>query len=168
MVILMQQIRPATPHDAPALADLYNHYIRHSIITFEEEPVSAQAMAIRLKKVQQEQGLPWLVAEHQGQLLGYSYASQWKERQAYRYTVEGTLYLQPTAQGQGLGSRLYQQLLEQLQALGKRQFIGVIALPNDASVALHEKLGMVKVAHFHQVGFKFERWIDVGYWQKAL
>ncbi len=157
-------IRAATVNDAAAIAAIYNHYIEHTAITFEEEAVAAEQMQSRIQTVQQAQ-LPWLVLEEQGTVLGYAYATPWRVRSAYRFSVESTVYLHKDAGGRGLGSQLYTELLAQLQQCGRRVVIGGIALPNQASVALHEKLGFEKVAHFAQVGLKFERWTDVGYWQ---
>ncbi len=112
--------------------------------------------------------LPWLVAQSRDGVIGFAYASAWKGRCAYRYSVESTVYLEPGAAGRGLGTALYSALLERLRELGCHAVIGGIALPNEPSVALHEKLGMRKVAHFAQVGFKFGRWVDVGYWQRVF
>lgn len=160
-------IRPATPDDAEAIVRIYNHYILNTIITFEEQPVSVQEMAERLVEVAAA-ALPWLVAEEVGQVIGYAYASKWKGRCAYRYSVESTVYLDPQAKGKGHGTRLYEQLLALLKAHGVHVVIGGIALPNAASIALHEKLGMRQAGQFSEVGFKFEQWIDVGYWQMIL
>ncbi|WP_334313366.1 GNAT family N-acetyltransferase [Psychrosphaera algicola] len=113
-------------------------------------------------------GLPWFVAIDENQIIGYCYASKWKGRCAYRYSVEATVYLSPTATSKGWGTQLYNQLLSQLTEQGIHAVVCGIALPNDASIALHEKFGMEKVAHFKQVGRKFDTWIDVGYWQCLL
>lgn len=158
-------IRAAQLHDIAAMLAIYNYYILHSPATFEEEPLAEDAMAARLGAVR-ELGLPWLVAERDGELIGYAYANRWRERVAYRFSVESTVYLAPGAGGEGWGSRLYAELFEQLEQLGVHAVIGGITLPNDASVALHEKMGMAKVAEFPEVGFKQGRWLDVGYWQK--
>jgi len=160
-------LRDAGTVDAEALAALYNHYVAHTAVTFEETPVAPVDMAARLAD-NAAVGLPWLVAECDGEIAGYAYASKWKGRCAYRYAVESTVYLQPAAVGRGVGSRLYGALIDQLRERRLHTVIGGIALPNDASVRLHEKLGFVKVAQFRQVGFKFGRWIDVGYWQLML
>jgi len=112
--------------------------------------------------------LPWLVAEQAGGIVGYACATKWKARSAYRFSVETTVYLADGLAKQGLGSRLYDELFRLLKAQGIHAAIGGIALPNDASVALHEKFGMRKVAHFEQVGFKFGKWVDVGYWERFL
>lgn len=160
-------LRLATPDDAAAIAALYNHYVTTTTISFEETAVSAGDMAQRVADVLAA-GLPWLVAFDGDQLLGYAYATKWRARHAYRFSVESTVYLAPDEARRGLGSRLYGELLERLRTAGCHLVIGGIALPNEASVALHEKLGFEKVAHFKEVGFKFERWLDVGYWQRTL
>jgi phosphinothricin acetyltransferase len=112
--------------------------------------------------------LPWLVAEQNRQVVGYAYAGKWHGRSAYRFTAESTVYLHEQFVGCGLGRELYEALLLELRSKSVHAVIGGIALPNPASVALHEKLGFEKAAHYREVGFKFGRWIDVGYWQKML
>lgn len=160
-------IRAADRADAPAMAGIYNHYVAHSTISFEEQPVAAAEMARRMGEVE-ALALPWLVAESAGTVIGYAYASPWKTRSAYRFAVEVSVYVHQDASGQGVGSQLYEVLFARLKEAGMHAVIGGIALPNAASMALHEKFGMQKIAHFEQVGFKFGRWIDVGYWQKLL
>lgn len=161
------KVHIASSRDAEFIARIYNHYIRDSVITFEESDVSAQEMSARVAKIA-ELSLPWLVAERDDTIVGYAYASKWKERSAYRYSVETTVYLDPRNTGQGIGTILYRDLLAQLRGKSIHTAIGGIAMPNVASVALHESLGFAKVAHFKDVGFKFGRWVDVGYWQLAL
>jgi L-amino acid N-acyltransferase YncA len=157
-------IRPAVTSDTEAIARIYNHYILNTVVTFEEQPVAAIEMAERIKAVELA-SFPWLVLEQAGQVVGYAYASKWHGRSAYRYTVESTIYLDPVVTGKGLGTALYEALFTILRNMELHTVIGIIALPNETSVALHEKFGMAKVAHFKEVGFKFGRWIDVGYWQ---
>lgn len=164
-------IRAAGSGDAAAIAAIYNHYVLESAISFEEAAVDAGAMAQRIAEVQAA-GLPWLVAETPADdgmlMLGYAYSSKWRVRHAYRYSVETSVYLTPTAAGRGIGSALYDDLLARLKQAGCHLAIGGIALPNAASIALHEKHGFEKVAHFREVGFKFGQWRDVGYWQLLL
>lgn len=160
-------IRVATSSDSKTIVDIYNDYIESTMITFEEESISEQEMASRVLKVQAS-GLPWLVSEVDGLVLGYAYASLWHARSAYRFTVEPTIYLAPEAAGKGLGKALYQHLLDMLRQLDIKQAIGVIALPNPASVGLHESLGFEKVGEFNEVGYKFDRYISVGYWQLSF
>jgi len=161
------RIRSALPSDAAAIAGIYNYYIENTVITFEEELVSTEAMATRIADVQRA-SLPWLVAELDSALLGYAYAGKWQVRSAYRYSVETTIYLEQGREGQGIGKRLYAELLSLLRVRGVHVAIGGAALPNEASVALHEKLGFERVATFRQVGFKHGRWIDVAYCQILL
>ena len=113
-------------------------------------------------------GLPWLVLEVDGALAGYAYATKWRVRPAYRYSVESSVYLDPAYAGRGLGRMLYATLLDRLRERDLHIVIGGIALPNDASAGLHEALGFRKVAHFSEVGKKFGRWLDVGYWELKL
>lgn len=161
------QLRDATSRDAPSIAAIYNPFITDTVVTFEEQMVSADQMAERLTRLQ-EQGLPWRVIERDGRVLGYAYAGLWRARAAYRFVAESAIYLSEAARGQGLGTTLYQDLFEQLRARGMRMVMGVIALPHPASVAFHERLGFERQGVFPQVGYKFDRWIDVGYWQLDL
>ena len=162
--MLRPVIRPATEDDAAAIAAIYNPYISDSVITFEEEPIDAGEIRQRLATVS-NRGLPWLISEVDAQVLGYAYADRWRTRTAYRYAVESAIYLDRKVAGQGIGTLLYQRLLEVLQARDIHAVIAGITLPNAASVALHENLGFRKVAHFPSVGLKFGQWLDVGYWQ---
>jgi len=160
-------VRSATVSDAETIAHIYNYYVQNTVITFEEESVSAEVMATRVAEIQGA-ALPWLVADLDGLVVGYTYASKWKVRSAYRYSVETTVYLEQGREGQGLGTRLYGELLSILRGQGIHAAIGGVALPNEASVALHEKLGFEHVATFRQVGFKHQKWVDVAYWQILL
>ncbi len=160
-------VRPATASDADAIAVIYNHYIRETVVTFEEDEVSPTEMTRRVQAVGAIP-LPWLVAELDSRVTGYAYATKWKERTAYRFSAEVTVYLAPQDTGRGIGSRLYGEMFRILRECRTHAVIGGITLPNDASVALHEKFGLTKVAHFAEVGFKFGRWLDVGYWQRIL
>ncbi|HUG73259.1 MAG TPA: GNAT family N-acetyltransferase [Steroidobacteraceae bacterium] len=160
-------IRPATLADAWAIAGIYNHYIRHTVVTFEEDTLSTQAMEQRIAAVRVA-SLPWLVAESRDALIGYAYGGRFKERSAYRYCVETAVYLAHGREGQGIGTRLYTDLLDTLRQQGIRTAVGIIALPNAPSVTLHEKLGFLHTGTLQSVGFKQDRWVDVGYWQKLL
>ena len=160
-------IRPAEVTDAATIAAIYNHSVEHTAISFEEQPVPVDEMATRITTVLQ-QGLPYLVAVLDDDVVGYCYATPWKVRAAYRYSVEVTVYLAATAQGQGLGYALYQQLFAALKAAGYHAALGGIVQPNPGSVALHEKCGMSQVALLPDIGFKFGQWHSVGYWQLLL
>ena len=160
-------IRPALPADAEAITGIYNYYILNTVITFEELVITSQDITRRLDEVYAA-SLPWLVAVSSDRIVGYAYASIWKERSAYRYSVESTVYLDPEALGVGFGSQLYENLLTNLRQQKLHTVIGGIALPNEASIRLHERCGFRKVAHFKEVGYKFGQWVDVGYWQLIL
>lgn len=160
-------VRAAGLTDAESIAAIYNHYVANTVVTFEEEEVSAAEMERRIHDVWSS-SLPWLVAEEAGRIRGYAYATRWRARAAYRFSVEVTVYLAADHGGRGIGTKLYGELFPLLHARSLHAIIGGIALPNDASVALHEKFGMRKVAQFQEVGFKLGRWVDVGYWQRTL
>jgi phosphinothricin acetyltransferase len=160
-------IRPASPADAAAIAAIYNHYITETIVTFEEEPLSVDEMSRRITLTTGD-GFPWLVWEEDRRVLGYAYAAGWKTRRSYRHSAEVTVYLDHTATGRGIGQRLYTAIIDALRKKGMHVVIGGVALPNPASEALHNRLGFKKTAHFHEVGWKFDRWIDVGYWELKL
>jgi L-amino acid N-acyltransferase YncA len=159
-------VRSATTEDAGRICEIYNHYVLRSTITFEEQPVSPDEMKQRIAEVLT--GLPWLVWVEDQVVQGFAYASKWKGRCAYRYSVESTAYLADGSTGRGVGTRLYEALFTALRESKMHVVMGGIALPNDASIAMHEKLGFEKVAHFREVGCKFGKWIDVGYWQLFL
>ena len=163
-------IRAVTECDAAQLCDIYNYYALHTTITFEVEAVSAGVMTLRIQESVKDglRGPSWLVWEEDERVLGFCYASNWKARSAYRHSVESTVYVHPDYLRRGIGLRLYEALLAELRLRGIHAVIGGIALPNAASIGLHERLGFEKVAHFREVGRKFDRWIDVGYWQLCL
>ena len=159
-------IRKAETVDAKTICGIYNHYVENTIITFEEQPVTVADMANRIREV--TASFPWLVFERNREVVGFAYASRWKSRCAYRYSVESTVYLAPEVTGLGIGRKLYHELISTLRDRAIHSVIGGIALPNPASVALHEKMGFEKVAHFAEVGWKFNQWIDVGYWELII
>jgi phosphinothricin acetyltransferase len=152
--------------DAPSICEIYNHYVSKTAITFEENPVTPDEMQRRILEATRD--LPWFVCKEDGELIGYAYASKWKERSAYRYSVEATVYLDPTSVGKGKGTELFGALLCELRAREIHCVMGGVALPNPASTALLEKFGLRQVAHFREVGYKFGHWVDVGYWQLVL
>jgi L-amino acid N-acyltransferase YncA len=156
-------IRSATAGDAAAIASIYNWYVANTVITFEVDPVPDDEIARRIERTSAAH--EWLVLERAGEVLGYAYAGRYHERAAYGHTTESTIYLRHGLEGRGLGTQLYRDLVRRIFARGYRHLIGAIALPNEPSVRLHERLGFAKVGHLAEVGHKFERWIDVGYWQ---
>lgn len=160
-------VRDATSGDAGRIAEIYNYYVLNTAVTFEENTISSSEMESRMGGIR-DSCLPWLIGECGGSVVGYSYASRWRTREAYRFSAESTVYVDPRYRRMGVGSVLYAAVLAKLEVCGLHAAIGGIALPNEASIALHERFGFKKVAHFEQVGFKFDRWIDVGYWQRLL
>jgi len=159
-------IRSVKIEDAKEIAGIYNYYILNSVVTFEETPVSAEEMKARIELITSR--FPWIIYEIDGRIIGYAYASEWKSRCAYKHSLESTIYLKQGENKKGIGSMLYQALLKPLREMDVHAVIGGIALPNESSVCLHEKFGFEKVAHFKEVGFKFGKWIDVGYWEFIL
>ena len=159
-------IRTATIYDSPGITSIYNHYIEHSISTFQEKRIEPSFIEEKISNTPAH--CPWLVYEENNEVLGYAYASPWKAREAYRHSVEISVYTHPDYNGKGMGSQLYEELIRRLRSFNIHAVIGGISLPNAASVALHEKFGFEKVAHFKEVGYKFEQWIDVGYWELVL
>ena len=156
-------IRKATPKDTEVIASIYNYYVKNAIATFEEEPISVKEMEKNITKA-----ILWLVYVENEKVIGYAYASKWKARSAYRFTTECSVYLEPNSFNKGLGTKLYTHLFSALKKLKINSVIGGISLPNEVSQKLHENFGFEKVAHFKKIGFKFNKWIDVGYWQLFL
>lgn len=162
----MTPIRDANEADAARIAEIYGHYVQNTTVTFEIVPPTTEEIARRIRDVQEKH--VWLLAEEKGTVLGYAYAASFKERAAYRFSAEITVYVDIHHSGKGIGSALLEELLERLRHLGFVHAIGVIALPNPGSVRLHEKFGFKKAAHFSGLGYKLGNWIDVGYWQKQI
>lgn len=162
-------IRPVEPSDAAAIADIYNHYIDETIITFEYDRVDAAEIESRIKSAI-DGGYPYIVyvAPESNELIGYAYAGQWRKRVAYRYVVESAIYLQAGMERQGIGRKLYAELFEQLRQREFRSVIAGVSIPNEASSAAHRSMGFRLVGVFEKVGFKFDRWIDVEFWQLDL
>ena len=165
----MIAIRAATPDDAAALAAIYAPHVLTGTVSFEVDPPDARAMRTRMAA---SEGLyPWIVVtngEAEGGVLGYAYATKFRERAAYRYVVESSIYVADVAQRQGAGRLLYKALIDTLKAQGFVQAIGAIALPNDASIRLHEAVGFRRAGVYREVGYKHGQWLDVGIWQCAL
>jgi phosphinothricin acetyltransferase len=161
-------LREATLADAPAIAAIYAHHVLHGFGTFEETPPSAEEMAQRLAEVTLR-GLPWLAAEEDGGVLGYAYASPFRLRSAYRYTVEDSVYVDAGSQGRGVGRSLLRELIARCEALGVRQMLAVIGdSANTASIALHASEGFEVSGTTHAVGYKAGRWVDIVSMQRAL
>lgn len=161
-------IRLIQPQDVSAVTDIYNYYIRTSIITFEEEEITTDEMERRIQEISETFQMPFIVFEENNEVIGYAYIGKWRTRNAYRFSAESSIYLHHEHFGKGVGSSLYKELIHLGRERGLKRLIGGASLPNPASVQLHEKLGFRKVAHFEKVGFKFNEWIDVGFWQIDL
>jgi L-amino acid N-acyltransferase YncA len=161
------QIRPADPTgDAAACAAVYEPYVRTTAISFEDPPPDAEQLAERIASFQSTH--QWIVAEDGGELVGYAYACPHRERAAYRWATEVSVYVDEKAHRRGFGRALYEELLALLRAQGFYIACAGITLPNEASVALHESLGFRSVGVYSRIGFKLGSWWDVGWWQLAL
>lgn len=159
-------LRPATPDDASAILAIYAPLVRDTVISFEEVPPTLAEMQARI--VTTLKTYPFLVAEKDGELMGYVYASQHRTRPAYRWSVDVTVYIAATARRQGVGQTLYRELLRILQQLNYHAAFASIVLPNANSVRLHEAVGFQQVGISPEVGFKLGAWHSVGYWRVAL
>ena len=159
-------LRSATPEDADAIAAIYAPYVRDTAISFETEPPEPREMRARIGSTLVAH--PYLVAEREGSVIGYAYSGAFHRRAAYRTTVEVSAYVADDARGTGAGRTLYEALLGELRRRGFHAAIGVIALPNEPSVALHERFGFRHVGTLREVGAKFGSWHDVGWWQLRL
>ena len=161
-------IRPFSWADIPQITAIYRHYVLNSTATFDTEPPSESLMATGKFAPMVEAGHPLYVAERDGELLGYAYASVYRPRPAYRFTCEDTVYCAPDAQGQGVGTALVETVIDRARAFGFKQMIGVITAESKGSIRLHEKLGFRVVGQYQAVGFKFDRWLDIVHMQRAL
>jgi phosphinothricin acetyltransferase len=160
-------IRFVRIEDANSIIDIYNYYVLNTEISFEKEAVTIEEMSKRIEEKIKK--YPWIVYEENGKVLGYAYVGKWKERSAYRHTVEDTIYVKESERGKGIEQRLFDGLMEEVVKDKEVHVImGVIALPNEKSVQIHERNGFRKEAHFKEVGYKNNKWIDVGYWEKVL
>jgi L-amino acid N-acyltransferase YncA len=160
------QVRVARPDDSLAFAAIYAPFVNESAVSFEERAPTARDMAARILAVTRT--YPWLAAERYGEVVGYAYATRFRERSAYRWSVETTVYLRQDARGMGIGGMLYGRLLESLRERGYQSAFAGITMPNPASVALHRSLGYTPVGVFRRAGYKFGRWHDVAWWQRLI
>jgi L-amino acid N-acyltransferase YncA len=154
------RIRSATAADADAITAIYRHYVLTHTSTFEIDPPDATEMTARMQRILQT-GLPYLVAELAGRVVGYCYVTPYRPRAAYRFTIENSVYVAPGLTARGIGRLLLQELLQQVKNLGYREVIAVIGdSANIPSITLHRKAGFVEVGTLRNVGFKFDRWLD--------
>ncbi|GHT93277.1 N-acetyltransferase [Spirochaetia bacterium] len=159
-------LRPVKAADALAICGIYNYYIANTAVSFEERPVGTAEMETRIRNVTVK--FPFFVWEDEGTVLGYTYVNTWKERISYRYSVENSLYVKNGMEGKGIGGKLFAHLLEAVKKTDIHAIVAGITLPNDASIAIHEKFGFKKIAQFNEIGFKMNKWLDVGYWELVL
>ena len=159
-------VRKVKLEDSRQIAGIYNFYILHNHHTFETESVNPAQMRQRISEIIQI--YPFLVCEEDDEIFGYAYATRYKLRDAYKHSAEVSVYVKEGLSGKGSGKLLYQKLFDNLSSKDIHAIIAGIALPNEASIRLHEKFGFEKVAHFREVGFKFGKWIDVGYWELLM
>ena len=161
-------IRDATIDDAESLAAIYNYYVEHTHITFDLEAVSVASRQDWLTQYNQNPSHRLLVGEENGKLIGYASSSRFRPKPAYHRSVETTIYLDPDCKGRGYGGTLYARLLNELAETGVNRCYGIIALPNDASIALHKGLGFNEAGHLTEVGFKFEKYWDTLWMEKVM
>ncbi|MEO8756333.1 MAG: N-acetyltransferase family protein [Devosia sp.] len=161
------KLRPYTPADIPAVTRIYGHYVRDTVITFETEEPDEAEMANRFATIAGK-GHPLLIAEDAGETIGYAYASTYRPREAYRFTCEDSIYLAPEAVGKGLGGTLLAALLDQSKKFGFRQMLAVITAERANSIRLHEKHGFRMIGHYPELGYKFDRWLDIVHMQRAV
>ena len=159
-------IRKATLADTSALLEIYNYYVIHTAVTFDEVALSLNAFTEKLELILKD--YPCIVFEDNNEILGFAYGSKFRPKPAYNYTVESTVYVKNGAHGKQIGSKLYTELIEQLKQRNFKSVLGVLTIPNPASVKLHEKFGFTQVAHLKEVGFKFDAWLDVGIFQLKI
>ena len=162
-------VRPVCPSDAAAICSIYNYYIENTTISFEEIPLQTSVMEERICNISAK--YPYIVFADEncgGEITGYAYINTWKERSAYRYSAEISVYVRYGFEGKGIGRILMENLLKEVRKTEIHSLVAGITLPNDRSVALQEKFGFKNIARFEEIGYKFNKWIDVGYWELML
>jgi L-amino acid N-acyltransferase YncA len=160
-------IRDASQSDAEAIAAIYGHHVLHGTASYDVDPPAPAAFSDKIRTVA-EAGWPFLIGEMDGEIAGYAYATQFRDRAAYRYTAEDSIYVHPERMGAGVGKALLEALLERSAECGFRTMVAVIGGAEPASIALHAKCGFVEVGRLTGVGFKFGRWLDSVYMQRRL
>lgn len=160
-------IRDVTLADAARIAEIYNYYIEETVVTFEYDRVTESDIQQRIQKVQKK-GFPYFVYEKDGKVIGYAYLNNWRERVAYDITLETSVYLDCNVIGGGVGSILYQELIDRARKINIHSLIGVISLPNEQSQKLHRKFNFDLIGNFRESGVKFDKLIDVEFWQLIL
>ncbi|WP_242206312.1 GNAT family N-acetyltransferase [Aestuariivivens insulae] len=159
-------IRPVHINDAQDLLDIYNYYVLNTAVTFDIAPLSLEAFQKKMNTINAT--YPFLVFEDDKGILGYAYGSRFRPKPAYDHVVESTVYVKHDAQGKHIGTQLYAELIKQLKQAQYHTVLGVLTIPNDASIKLHEKFEFKQVAELKEVGFKFNTWQTIGIWQLQL
>lgn len=162
----MIQVRTVTINDVQELLDIYSYYVLNTTITFEYDTPSINEFTQRIQKITQK--YPYLVATLDDEIIGYAYATSYKERAAYDWSVETTVYVKETYQGIGVGKALYTQLEHALKEMNIVNMLACITYPNPKSIEFHTKFGFEQVGHFHKVGYKFNEWRDIIWMQKSI
>ena len=159
----MSMIRSVKLEDAQNILNIYNYYVTNTVVTFDLEPLSLEVFKEKINTISQE--YPFIVFEEENEILGYAYGSRFRPKPAYNNTVESTVYVKNGEHDKKIGTKLYRELLKRLKEKKYHVVLGVLTLPNEASVRLHENFGFNKVAHLKETGLKFDTWHDVGFWQ---
>lgn len=159
-------IRPVNINDAQELLEMYNYYVINTTVNFDIEPLSLKTFTDKLNIITAD--YPFIVLEENNEILGYAYGSRFRPRAAYNYVAESTVYVKHTAHGKQIGSKLYAELIKLLKETDLHTVLGVLTIPNEASIKLHEKFGFEQVANLKEVGLKFGEWQNVGIWQLKL
>ena len=159
-------IRSVHIDDASALLDIYNYYVLNTTVNFDIDPLSLETFTDKINHIVSE--YPYIVYEENNEILGFAYGSRFRPRPAYNYTSESTVYVKHTAHGKQIGSKLYAELIRLLKETDLHTVLGVLTVPNEASINLHEKFGFEQVAHLKEVGLKFGEWQNIGIWQLKL
>ena len=162
-----RMIRNVTLADSSRIAEIYNYYIQNTAITFETEEIDAAEMERRISAILGA-GEPFIVYEIEGVVVGYSYLHTFKERAAYSRSKELSVYVDTEYKGKKIGENLCRYIIDSVDRNSIHAIISCITIPNPASILLHEKLGFTKVGHFREVGFKFDKWQDIGYWELIM
>ena len=159
-------IRALDIKDTRAILEIYNYYVLNSTVTFDIDPITFDAFSEKLKLISAD--YPFIVFEENNEILGYAYGSRFRPRPAYNYVAESTVYVKHTTHGKQIGTKLYAELIKLLKETNLHTVLGVLTIPNDASIKLHEKFGFEQVANLKEVGFKFGEWQNIGIWQLRL
>jgi phosphinothricin acetyltransferase len=159
-------IRPVNAGDARDICGIYNYFVENTAVSFEEQALSVPEMENRIREISAV--YPWFVQEEGGVVLGYACTNRFRDRSAYRYTAELSIYVKSGHEGKGIGGKLFARLLEAAKESSVHVLVSAITVPNERSVGLHEKFGFVKAALFNEIGYKLGEWRNVGYWELVL